>query len=259
MRLLLLSVLSLPYMPFTAAAQRSAPAAQASALAAEVRRLIAARVTSGFNADTAALHRLITPDFVNVEDSGWRSTGSEILGRLGREHADPLLANTVTVTQVNVRRVGSVLLADALVTVKMIAPAAAAAGLSSQWRDMNTLIRDNGRWRFAQHSETPVAALGSYAVADAPDSAALGAFVGDWEGFPGTYERITQRGSRLYIHEPDHPEIPTKQLIAAGSVAFYPENESQGLMVYVRDTTGRFTHRIGRMSGGPLIISRRLR
>jgi hypothetical protein len=214
---------------------------------------------SGSDADTAALQRLITPNFVHVGDSGYRQTGSTLLRYLGSQHPDPFLAMTVTVTQVEVQRLGNVLLADALVTVKLIAPAAAAAGLSSQWRDMNTLVRENGRWRFAQHSETPVAALGGYPVYAAPDSAALGAFVGDWEGFPGTFERITQRGSRLYIFEPDHPEIGTKQLIAAGSVAFYPENESQMLMVFVRDSTARFTHYIARMAGGPLIISRRLR
>jgi hypothetical protein len=32
-----------------------------------------------------------------------------------------------------------------------------------------------------------------------------------------------------------------------------------GLMVFVRDTTGRVTHYIARTAGGPLIIARRIR
>lgn len=261
MRLLLRTFLSLAVTPLVAATQTPVPLVRDTALIEEVRRLIAARVmsTSASDPDTAALHRLITPNFVHLGDSGYRQTASTLLQYVGGQKPDPLQAIMVAVTQVEVQRLGNVLLADALVTVKLIAPAAAAAGLSGQWRDMNTLVRDNGRWRFAQHSETPVAALGSYPVQAAPDSASLGAFVGDFEGFPGVIDHITQRGSRLYIEEKDHPEMGVKHLVAAGAEAFYPENESQMLMVFVRDTTGRVTHYIARAAGGPLIISKRLR
>jgi hypothetical protein len=69
MRLLFLAALSLAYMPIAAAAQTSPPPTQDSALVEEVRRLIAARVTSDVGGDSAAFHRLIVPGYVHVNDS----------------------------------------------------------------------------------------------------------------------------------------------------------------------------------------------
>ena len=49
------------------------------------------------------------------------------------------------------------------------------------------------------------------------------------------------------------------KLVAAGAEAFYPEDDSGALMVFVRDTTGRVANYIARTAGGPLIIARRIR
>ena len=155
-----------------------------------------------------------------------------------------------------VSREGSVLLADAVVTI--VVPTVA-GDLTSRWHDLNALVRANGSWRFAQHSETPVAALAGQPVVAAPDSASLGQFVGDYEGFPGTVDRIMQRGARLIMQDRDHPGLHDVKLIAAGAESFYPEGESQALMVFVRDTTGRVTHYIMRAAGGPVVVSRRIR
>jgi hypothetical protein len=161
-----------------------------------------------------------------------------------------------TVTQVAVRREGSVLLADALVTLAFPSPS---GDLIARAHDLNALVRVNSRWRFAHHSETPVATLDGQPVVAAPDSGALGQFVGDYEVYPGAVDRIIQRGARLIMQDADHPGLHDKNLVAAGAESFYPENESQGLMVFVRDTTGRVTHYIMRIAGGPVIISRRVR
>ena len=136
---------------------------------------------------------------------------------------------------------------------------AGAGSFTSRARETNVLVRVNGRWRFAQHSDTPVMALGDYPVAAAPDSATLGEFVGDYEGWLGAFDRVTQRGSELYLQDPDHKESGAVKLVAAGAEAFYPENESVALMVFVRDTTGRVSHYITRMAGGPLLIARKVR
>ena len=105
MRLLFLAALSLARMPYAAAAQIAPPAAQGSALVDEVRRLIAARVTSTVDGDTAALHRLIAPGYVHVEDAGARMTASALLQFIGdsRVFLAALPAHQVTVTQVKVR------------------------------------------------------------------------------------------------------------------------------------------------------------
>ena len=94
-------------------------------------------------------------------------------------------------------------------------------------------------------------------LAAAPDSAALGEFVGDYESWPGLVDRITQRGAGLYAQDRDHQEWAGR-LIAAGAEAFYPEDDSAALMVFVRDTTGHVTHFITRLTGGPLIVARKI-
>ena len=257
MRLLLIVLSLLIQMPLTAAAQSALP--PDSALTAEVRRLITARVASAVAGDSAALHRLLAPGYVHVNDSGNRHTSQGLLRFVGGRRPEPGTAASawkVSVTRVEVRRVGAVLLADAYVTLEA---RVGTGGVSSRLRDMNVLIRDGGQWRFAQHSETPVEALGDFRVAAPPDSVALEEFVGDFESWPGLVDRITQRGAGLYVQNPDHPEWGIGRLIAAGAEAFYPEDDSAALMVFVRDTAGRVTHFITRLTGGPLIVARKIR
>ncbi|MEO6528953.1 MAG: hypothetical protein ABIP93_20210, partial [Gemmatimonadaceae bacterium] len=115
-------------------------------------------------------------------------------------------------------------------------------------------------WLFVQHSETPIVALGGYPVAaPVPDSASLAAFVGDYEWWPGFVDRITERGGRLFGQDPDHTEEPPHPFVAAGGEAFYPDNDSSGLTVFARDTSGRVTGYYPRVAGGPLIVARKIR
>jgi hypothetical protein len=257
MRFLFMVALSLAHVALAAAQQTTSLPAQDSALIGEVRRLIAVRTESYLNGKSAVFRDLIAPGYIHVNDSGARWKSEHLLRVV--ENNQPVPATPpyqVTVTDVEVRRAGSVVLADALVTLQI---GSGAATTSSRWRDMNTLVRLRSGWKFAQHSETPVEALGGYPVVAAPDSAALSAFVGDYEWLPGLVERITQRGARLYLQEPAHPEIGELPLIAAGAEAFYPNDDSASLRVFVRDSTGRVTHYIARMAGGPVIIGRRIR
>jgi hypothetical protein len=159
---------------------------------------------------------------------------------------------------VQVRRAGTVLLTDALVTQRM-----RVAGVDhvSRWRESNALVRAGGRWRIAQHSATPMAALAEFPVAPSaiPDSATLADFVGDYEGWPGVVDRITQRGARLFIQDPARPNDPPYPLVAAGAEAFYPLDDSLGLLVFARDATGRVTHYVTRNEGGPVVVARKIR
>jgi hypothetical protein len=163
-----------------------------------------------------------------------------------------------TVTEVHARREGPVLLVDDVVALRF--NPGAVPELSSRWRETNVLVRVDGQWRFAQHSETPILSFGGHpATAALPDSAALGEFVGDYEWPGGDVERITQRGARLYGQDPKRPEESPHPWVAAGAEAFYPENDGSGLTVFARDSTGRVTHAIGRITGGPLMVARKIR
>lgn len=257
MRLLCIVASLLTQLPLAAASQ--ATARPDSALIGEVTRVITARVTNAVNGDSAALRQLLAPGYVHVNDSGNRQTAEAFLRFVGSRSPAPGTAGMawqVAVSRVEVRRVGAVVLADAYVTLETRVGSGVASGRT---RDMNVLVRHGGRWRFAQHSETPVEALGSYPVSSAPDSAALGEFIGDYESWPGLVDRITQRGARLYAQDPDHPEWGAGRLVAAGAEAFYPEDDSAALMVFVRDVTGHVTHFITRLTGGPLVVARKIR
>jgi hypothetical protein len=259
MRLLLIAAALLTHLPRAAVAQSAVSPPTESALAGEVRRLITARIASALAGDSTALHRLLAPGYVHVNENGNRQTAEPLLRYVGGNRPPPGTtppAWQVTVTRAEARRVGAVLLADAHVTIET---RVGAGVVSMRSRDMNVLVRHGGQWRFAQHSETPVEALGDYPVVAAPDSAELGAFVGDYESWPGLVDRITQRGAGLYVQDPDHPEWGAGRLVPAGAEAFYPEDDSAALMMFARDATGRVTHFISRFAGGPLIIARKVR
>jgi hypothetical protein len=243
--------------PVTAAAQTT-PVADDSALIAEARQLIMARVTSWASGDSAAFRRLIVPGFVHVFDGGFRQSGPALLENMASDQTGIAYAaaGKFTVTEVHARRVGPVLLIDDVVSLRFN-PGADTA-ISSQWRETNALVRVDGRWRFAQHSETPILALRSHPLTAAPpDSAALGAFVGDYEWPGGDVDRVTQRGARLYTQDGKNPRATPRLLVAAGAEAFYPEGDASGLTVFARDATGRVTHFFVRITGGPLMIARK--
>lgn len=235
---------------------RAATATQDSALASDVRRLIEARTMSYLLGDSATYHALIAPGYVRVNDSGSRWSAEhtlEVVGRFTPDSSTP--AYRPEVTQLTVRRVGAVLLADALVTLHI---GSGAAATINRTRDASVLVRVGNAWKFAQHSETPFLRLNEYAVASALDSATLGDFVGDYESLPGLVEHVVQRGARLYLQDPSDPAQGSLPLIAAGAEAFYPEDDPGALRVFVRDRTGRVTHYITRMTGGPVVIARRV-
>ncbi|MEO6528685.1 MAG: nuclear transport factor 2 family protein, partial [Gemmatimonadaceae bacterium] len=172
--------------PRVAAGQSESASVQSAALAEEVRLLIEARLTSFAKGDSAAFHRMIVPGFVHVYDSGWPGSGPKLLQYVARQRSDSAnakVAPVYTVTEVQARREGQVLLAHALVTQQFHV---GTRTLASQWRETNALIRSRDHWLFVQHSETPIVALGGYPVAaPVPDSASLAAFVGDYEWWPG--------------------------------------------------------------------------
>jgi hypothetical protein len=260
MHLLLIAVAVLASAPLAAAAQPS-PAKDDSALVNEARRLIMARVTSSAGGDTAAFRRLIVPGFVHVYDGGWRQSGPALLRQMASDRTGAAYAKAgqFTVTEVHARRVGPMLLIDNVVTLRFN-PGADTA-ISTRWRETNALVRVGGQWRFAQHSETPILELAGHPITAAlPDSAALGAFVGDYEWPGGDIDHITQRGARLYGQDGKDPNGPPPHpWVAAGAEAFYPEGDAAGLTVFARDSTGRVTHAIGRITGGPLLVARKIR
>ena len=259
MRLLLVAAaVVLTSGPLTSAAQ-TGPVREDSALVVEARRLIMARLTSFAGGDSAAFRRLIVPGFVHVFDGGFRQSGPALLRNMASDQTGIAYARTgkFTVTEVHARRVGAVLLIDDVVSLRFN-PGAEPA-ISSQSRETNTLILVGGEWRFAQHSETPILALGGHPITAAvPDSAALAAFVGDYEWSDGV-DRVTQRGARLYMQDGKNPQAIPRPLVAAGAEAFYPEGDSSGLTVFARDTTGRVTHSFLRITGGPLMIARKVK
>lgn len=259
MRLMPIAVAAvLMSVPVTGAAQ-AASAGDDPALAVEAGRLIMARLKSFAGGDSAAFRRLIVPGFVHVYDGGFRQSGPALLRQMASDQTSAAYAATgqFTVTEVHARRVGTMLLVDNLVTLRFN-PGEDTA-LSSRWRETNALVRVGGQWRFAPHSETPILALSGHPITAAlPDSAALGAFVGDYQWPGGDIDRITQRGARLYGQDGKNPSGTPHPWVAAGAEAFYPEGDASGLTVFARDTTGRVTHLIARITGGPLMVARKI-
>jgi len=260
MRLLLIAAASvLAGVPLAARAQTAPAPARDSVLANDLRGLIMTRLASVARGDSAAYHRLIDPAYVNENEGGFRQSGPALLRAVAAnrpDSANPTVPPQYTVTEVHTRPVGPLLLVDALVTQQFHVGAGV---LPSRWRETNALVRVGGQWRFAQHSETPIVGLGGYPAAATPDSAALAAFVGDYEWWPGFVDRVTQRGAQLYGEDPDHPEEPPHPLVAAGAEAFYPDGDSSGLAVFARDATGRVTHYVTRVAGGPVVVARKVR
>lgn len=260
MRLLLIAAAALlTSAPLIGAAQL-APTGDDPVLADEARRLIMARLTIFASGDSAAFRRLIVPGFVHVFDSGWRATGAALLRQMARDSVGVAYAKAgqFTVTEVHARREGPMLLIDDAVSLRF--NPGAVPELSSRWRETNVLMQVDGQWRFAQHSETPMLSLGGHPITAAlPDSAALGEFVGDYAWPGGDVERITQRGARLYGQDANNAQEPAHPWVAAGAEAFYPEGDSSGLTVFARDSTGRVTHLFARITGGPLMVARKIR
>lgn len=255
MRAWIVAGLVLAAVPRTSAAQRALPPARDSVLVGQMRRLIQERVESYVAGDSAKYAALIAPGYVHVNDGGTEWTREHTLTVVAGNRPDAATPPyRATVDEVIVRRVGTVVLADALVTLHIGSGAATAI---NRWRDVNAIVRVGNAWKFAHHSETPRLRLSEFPVVTAPDSAALGEFVGDYEWLPGLVERVTQRGGRLYLQDAAHPDWGTQPLIAAGAEAFYPEDDPGALRVFVRDRTGRVTHYIARFAGGPLIIDHR--
>jgi hypothetical protein len=259
-RLLLIALPALlTSVSVTGAAQR-ATAGNDSLLADEARGLVMARLTAFAGGDSAAFHRLIVPGFVHVYDGGWRETGDVLLRKMASDRVGAEYARTgrFTVTEVHARVEGSTMLIDDAVSLRF--NPGAVPEFSSRWRETNVLVRVDGKWRFAQHSETPILSLGGHPVTAAlPDSATLRDFVGDYAWPGGDLERITQRGARLYGQDAKDPKDPPHAWVAAGAEAFYPEGDASGLTVFARDATGRVTHLFARITGGPLMIARRVR
>lgn len=260
MRLLLIAAAALlTSAPLIGAAQ-IAPTGDDPVLADEARRLIVARLTTFASGDSAAFHRLIVPGFVHVYDGGWRATGPALLRQMASDRVGAAYAQAgqFTVTEVHARREGPMLLIDDAVSLRL--NPGALPELSSRWRETNVLMQVDGQWRFAQHSETPIISLGGHpATAALPDSAALGEFVGDYAWPGGDVERITQRGARLYGQDASNAKEPAHPWVAAGAEAFYPEGDASGLTVFARDNTGRVTHLFARITGGPLMVARKIR
>jgi len=260
MRLLLVAAAAVLTSGALTSAAQSAPVQDDSALVIEARRLIMARLTSFGAGDSAAFHRLIVPGFVHVFDGGFRQSGPALLRNMASDETGIAYAaaGKFTVTEVHVRRVGGMLLIDDVVSLRFnpgVEPV-----ISSQARETNALVRVGGAWRFAQHTETPILALGGHPITAAlPDSAALGAFVGDYEWPGGGVDRVTQRGARLYLQDATNARAAPRPLVAAGAEAFYPEGDASGLTIFARDNMGRVTHFFARITGGPLMVARKIR
>ena len=114
MRVVIMAILALATVSRTSAGQRAAALAQDSVLVGDVRRLITERVQSYFAGDSAKFDALIAPGYVHVNDSGARWSAEHTLRVIAMNRPDATTpAYHATVEEVVVRRVGSVVMADA--------------------------------------------------------------------------------------------------------------------------------------------------
>ena len=108
-------------------------------------------------------------------------------------------------------------------------------------------------------SKQSLRSLGLAAVIIAAGTATLPAQSASRSVSVSVAEARAQRGARLYGQDAKDPKDPPHPWVAAGAEAFYPEGDASGLTVFARDATGRVTHLFARITGGPLMIARRVR
>jgi len=208
------------------------------------RKLILERVEAHSRGDGAGYLKLLTDDFVHVDDTGKRRTLNEMQTVVvaNRSHWE--------VDKLHARPLGeSMAIVDCEVTeIVPFGPREVRMPL----HETDVFVLQGDRWLFKEHAETH--ALDSPKVIT-PDARLLDDYVGSYEPWPGYIETITRKGDQLYGQATGDSEAGP--LRAASDESFFVEGEP-GLIVFVRGVDGKVTHELIHFPDGKIIVARKL-
>ena len=208
------------------------------------RKLVLQRVEAHSRGDGEGYRRLLTDDFVHVDDTGKRRTVNEIqtLVVANRSHWE--------VDKLHARPLGdSMALVDCELTeVVPFGP----RELRMPLHETDVFVLQGDRWLFKEHAETH--ALDSPRVMT-PNARLLDDYVGRYEWWPGYIDTITRKGDQLYGQSTG--DSAAEPLRAASDESFFIEGDAS-LGVFVRGVDGKVTHELIHFPDGKVIVARKL-
>ena len=206
------------------------------------RDLILQRLHAYSSGDFTAYQRLISENFVHIDDNGNRRTAAEM-----KPYTSVGDGAHWQVSELHRRRLGEFEIVDCISTSTFrFGP----REMHVRLREMDIFEYSSGRWHFLQHSETRIAAHPEQVVATRLDD-----YVGLYELSPGYIETITRKGNALYV-QATGDDAPTP-LHAATAESFFVEGDP-GLNVFVRDVTGKVTGEVEHFTDGQVLVLKRL-
>jgi len=216
-----------------------------AAVESQFGNLVEARLAAFDRGDADAYRKLISPEFVHIDDRGQRRTGNEVLARVS--------ANTGSqgrheVGDVHVRQLGDIAIVDAAVTelVRL-----GARDLPLKAHELDVFVKKEGGWLLLEHAETPVVVS---PTTDSPSPAELDQYVGRYEWWAGYTEQVTRQGKDLYVGQVG--EASSRLVPASHESFFIPGDPS--LVVFARDANGRVTHFLVHFADGQVVRARRI-
>ena len=210
------------------------------------RDLILQRLQAFSRGDSAGYRKLLTDDFVHIDDSGKRRTAEEMA-----PYTSVGNSSRWEVSQVHAR-----LITDALAIVDCQALDIAMEGSREVRRPLHetdVFVLREGRWLYLEHAETHVL---SSPKAITPDPKVLDDYVGQYEFWPGRVDTFTRTGDQLFARDEKDKE-PTP-LLSATNESFFVEGEAD-LIIFVRDASGKVTHELGHAADGHLFVAQKLK
>lgn len=197
--------------------------------------------------DSAGFHRLVAD-----EAHGWGDDGipAGLSTTLPRVAAGAWKGIDFQIADVEVARSGALALAGFWLLYDF--PVRPDSTVHFRNRVSIIFVQRAGRWLQLQYTESHNPRLPPPIHLD---SLALSEFVGDYEWWPGYVDRVTQRGDSLFQQATDESE-PTP-LLASSPETFYTVGDP-GMVVFVRDKSGRVTHYALHWVDGQVTLARRV-
>ena len=210
------------------------------------RGLIVQRLDAYRRGDSAAYGHLIANEFVHIMDDGIRRTHDKMLERVAA-NASP--KSRYDVGELHAQIYGQLAVVDCEV---IHYPSFGPHEIALPFHETDVFIWREGRWLYLQHQETlrvvsPKAA--------APEVRSLDDYVGRYEWWPGYVDIITRRGNTLFGQ--DSPDVAPTPMVASSGESFFIAGDA-GLVMFVRNRSGRVTHYLLHFPNGQVVVARKL-
>lgn len=204
--------------------------------------LILARISAFADGDAERYGALLADGFVHVSDSGVRRSRADMPAYV-RSHGGHGAAVRYRVEALDWRPLGGHVLVDSVMVEQ--APAATA-----RWVESNLFRVQDGRWLLVHHQETPVV---EPARAIAVDADVLAGYAGRYDYGDGLVDTVSLDGDVLGVSDGG----PPARLVAVAPDTFRVDGAG-GVLVFLRDETGRIAGQVFVPPNGQVASSRKL-